>query len=401
MANFRTLDGLDVKSKRVLVRVDFNVPMQDGRVTDATRIERAAATIKELAAKGARVVVLSHFGRPKGKVESAMSLAPIAQALSSSLGGTTVTFAADCIGPEAKAVVDALEDGQVALLENLRFHAGEEKNDPAFADELASLGDLYVNDAFSCSHRAHASVTGITTRLPAYAGRLMQAELEALTMALGRAARPAAALIGGAKVSSKLAVLGHILDRVDALIVGGGMANTFLLAEGLQIGKSLAEADLVAETKRIIALAQERNVDILLPQDAVVATEFRVGAASRVVPIESLAEKDMILDVGPRTITDIKEKLATCKTLLWNGPLGAFEIPPFDKATVEVAQRAAELTAAGRLVTVAGGGDTVAALAHAGVVERFSYVSTAGGAFLEWLEGKELPGITALGPPVD
>ncbi|MDF1586707.1 phosphoglycerate kinase [Marinimicrococcus flavescens] len=398
MPAFKSLDEVDVKGKRVLVRADFNVPMQDGEVTDATRIERAAETLKELMAKGARVVVLSHFGRPKGRRESSMSLEPLVRPLGKALGGIQVQFASDCIGEPARQVVDALPEGGIALLENLRFHAGEEKNDTAFAEALAGLGDLYVNDAFSCSHRAHASVVGVAELLPAFAGRLMQAELEALEHALGGAARPAAALVGGAKVSTKLEVLGTLLDRVDALIIGGGMANTFMHAEGLDVGKSLHEPGLAEQARAIVAMAAEKNVDIILPIDAVVATEFRENAASRTVAIESVGADEMILDLGPKTVEDIVGKLKGCKTLLWNGPLGAFEIPPFDKATVAVAQAAAELTQAGRLVTVAGGGDTVAALSHAGVLERFSYVSTAGGAFLEWLEGKELPGIKALEP---
>ncbi|MCS7267911.1 MAG: phosphoglycerate kinase [Geminicoccaceae bacterium] len=397
MVSFRTLDGIDVKGKRVLVRVDFNVPMQDGVVTDATRIERSTATIRELAAKGAKVVLLSHFGRPKGKPEPGLSLGPIARALAAVLG-REVAFAPDCIGARAEAVVAALPEGGVALLENLRFHPGEEKNDPAFADALARLGDLYVNDAFSCSHRAHASVVALAERLPAYAGRLLQAELEALEAALGGAARPAAALVGGAKVSTKLAVLGNLLDRVDALVIGGGMANTFLAAEGLPVGKSLCEPDLAPRAKAIVERAQQKGVEILLPIDAVVAREFRPHPPTREVGVEEVGADEMILDIGPRTVRDIREKLAACKTLLWNGPLGAFEVPPFDAGTVAVAKAAAELTRAGRLVTVAGGGDTVAALAHAGVLDAFTYVSTAGGAFLEWLEGKELPGIAALAP---
>ncbi len=397
MVAFRTLDGVEVKGKRVLVRVDFNVPMQDGKVTDATRIERSTATIRELAAKGAKVILLSHFGRPKGKPEPGLSLAPIAEALARVLG-QPVAFASDCIGPEARAVVSGLPEGGIALLENLRFHPEEEKNDPAFARALAELGELYVNDAFSCSHRAHASVVALAELLPAYAGRLMQAELEALERVLGGAARPAAALVGGAKVSTKLAILGNLLDRVDTLIIGGGMANTFLAAEGLSVGKSLCEPDLAHEAKAIIERAQAKGVEILLPLDAVVAREFKPHAPSRVVGVEEVGADEMILDVGPRTVRDIEEKLNSAKTLLWNGPLGAFEVPPFDAATVAVAKTAAELTRARKLVTVAGGGDTVAALAHAGVLESFSYVSTAGGAFLEWLEGKELPGIKALAP---
>jgi phosphoglycerate kinase len=396
MPAFRTLDGVDVKGKRVLVRVDFNVPMQNGEVTDATRIERASVTLEELIGKGAKVVALSHFGRPKGKPESSMSLAPIAKALCEALGGVDVKFAPDCVGDLAHAVVDALPDGGIALLENLRFHAGEEKGDPAFADQLASLGDIYVNDAFSVSHRAHASVTGLAERLPSYAGRLMQAELEALQSALGGADRPTAALIGGAKVSSKLDVLGNVLDRVDVLIIGGGMANTFLNAKGVAVGKSLCERDLADTAREIMAKAAAKKVEVVLPVDGVVAKEFKAGAACRTVPIDQVEADDMILDVGPESAKVIAERLGSCKTMLWNGPMGAFEIEPFDKGTNEVARAAANLTQAGKLKTVAGGGDTVAALAHADVVERFSYVSTAGGAFLEWLEGKDLPGVAAL-----
>jgi phosphoglycerate kinase len=396
MPGFRTLDRLDARGKRVLVRVDFNVPMQNGEVTDATRIERACQTLEELIDKDAKVVVLSHFGRPKGKPESSMSLAPIVKPLSQALGGIDVRFAPDCVGNLAHAVVDALSDGGVALLENLRFHSGEEKGDPAFADQLASLGDIYVNDAFSVSHRAHASVTGLAERLPAYAGRLMQAELEALEAALGGSQRPTAAVIGGAKVSSKLDVLGHVLDRVDVLIIGGGMANTFLNAQGTNVGESLCEHDLAVTAREILVKAQDRNVAIVLPDDAVVATEFKAGARTRTVPVDAVHPDEMILDVGPATVEAIERRIAGCKTLLWNGPMGAFEIEPFDQGTNGVARAAARLTQEGKLRTVAGGGDTVAALAHAGVLEQFSYVSTAGGAFLEWLEGKELPGVAAL-----
>ena len=396
MPGFRTLDRLDARGKRVLVRVDFNVPMQNGEVTDATRIERACQTLEELIDKDAKVVVLSHFGRPKGKPESSMSLAPIVKPLSQALGGIDVRFAPDCVGNLAHAVVDALSDGGVALLENLRFHSCEEKGDPAFADQLASLGDIYVNDAFSVSHRAHASVTGLAERLPAYAGRLMQAELEALEAALGGSQRPTAAVIGGAKVSSKLDVLGHVLDRVDVLIIGGGMANTFLNAQGRNVGKSLCEHDLAATAREILVNAENRNVAIVLPDDVVVATEFKSGARTRTVPVDGVRPDEMILDVGPVTVEAIEHRIAGCKTLLWNGPMGAFEIEPFDQGTNAVARAAARLTQEGKLRTVAGGGDTVAALAHAGVLEQFSYVSTAGGAFLEWLEGKELPGVAAL-----
>ena len=393
---FRTLDELDARGKKVLVRVDFNVPMQDGEITDTTRIERAAATLKELREKGARVVALSHFGRPKGKRESSMSLRPVAAALGRALGGGEVAFAPDCIGDPAKKVVDALPEGGVALLENLRFHAGEEKNEPGFADALASLGEVYVNDAFSASHRAHASITGLAERLPAYAGRLMQAELEALQSALGGSERPTAALIGGAKVSSKLDVLGHVLDRVDVLIIGGGMANTFLAAQGLEIGKSLAERDLAPTAREIMNRAAAKGVEILLPTDVVVAKEFKEQADARTIRMDAVEADDMILDVGPLSADLIAQRLGGCRTLLWNGPMGAFEIPPFDAGTTAVARTAAKLTQGSNLKSVAGGGDTVSALAHAGVLEQFSYVSTAGGAFLEWLEGKDLPGVAAL-----
>lgn len=395
MARIRTLDDLDPKGRRVLVRVDFNVPMQDGEVTDATRIERAATTLRELAEKGGRVVALSHFGRPKGRREPSMSLRPIAPVLARILG-REVAFAEDCIGAPAAKVVDGLAEGGIALLENLRFHAGEEKNDPAFADALAALGDVYVNDAFSASHRAHASITGLPERLPAYAGRLLEAELAALGKALGGAQRPSAALVGGAKVSTKLAVLENLLGRVDVLIVGGGMANTFLAARGLDVGRSLCEHELLDVARDILRRAEELGREVVLPVDAVVAKQFAANVDTRVCDVGEVAADEMILDIGPRSIATIVEKLSNCRTLLWNGPLGAFEVPPFDRATVEVAQRAAELTGAGRLETIAGGGDTVAALAHAGVLDRFTYVSTAGGAFLEFIEGKVLPGIAAL-----
>jgi phosphoglycerate kinase len=392
---FKTLDALDAKGKRVLVRVDFNVPMQDGEVTDATRIERAATTLKQLADAGAKVIALSHFGRPKGRVEPSMSLRPVAKALGQTLG-VDVAFAEDCVGDPARKAVDALPDGGILLLENLRFHSGEEKNDPAFAKGLAELGDAYVNDAFSCSHRSHASVTGIPEHLPAFAGRLMQAELEALQAALGGGERPAAALIGGAKISSKLQVLGELLDKVDKLIIGGAMANTFLAAQGHGIGKSLSEPDLLGEAREIMAKADAKGVEIVLPMDGVVAEVFEPQAECRTTKISEVGEAEMILDVGPASVINIKDKLETVKVLLWNGPMGAFEVPPFDAGTTDVAKAAAVLTQQGKLKTVAGGGDTVAALAHAGVLEKFSYVSTAGGAFLEWLEGKTLPGVAAL-----
>ena len=397
MPEFRTLDELDPRGQRVLVRVDFNVPMQDGRVTDATRIERAATTLKELTAKGARVIALSHFGRPKGKAEPVMSLRPIAEALGRVLG-MDVGFGDDCVGDAALAATRDLEPGAIVLLENLRFHAGEEKNDKAFADQLAGLGDAFVNDAFSCSHRAHASVTGLAERLPAYAGRLMQAELEALAAALETPQRPVAALIGGAKISTKLDVLGHLLERVDMLVIGGGMANTFLNAKGVPVGRSLCEKDLAGAARELLEKARAAGVQVVLPADAVVAQALEPGIATRTVPVAAVGEDDMILDIGPGSIVDLDTRLDDCKTLLWNGPLGAFEVPPFDAGTTAVAKKAAVLTQTGRLRTVAGGGDTVAALARAGVLDAFSYVSTAGGAFLEWLEGKDLPGVAALRP---
>jgi phosphoglycerate kinase len=395
MAAFRTIDGLDLAGKRVLVRADLNVPMQDGRITDATRIERVATTIAELADKGAKVVVLSHFGRPKGR-DPKQSLAPLAPALGQALGGRNVAFANDCIGPEAEKAVASLAPGAILLLENTRFHAGEEANDPGFARALAKLGDLYVNDAFSAAHRAHASTEGLAHLLPAAAGRLMQAELEALARALETPERPVAAIVGGAKVSTKLAVLGHLLDKVDVLVIGGAMANTFLLALGTPVGKSLVERDLVAQARDILVRANDKGCEIALPSDAVIAARLEAGAPSETVPITAVPDDRMILDVGPATAEALVARLAECRTLVWNGPLGAFEIKPFDAGTVAVARAAAALTRAGRLVTVAGGGDTVAALAAAGVEDQFTYVSTAGGAFLEWLEGRDLPGVAAL-----
>jgi phosphoglycerate kinase len=396
MPAFRTLDDLDAQGKRVLVRVDFNVPMAHGEVTDATRIERAAATLEQLAAQGAVVVVLSHFGRPKGKPESSMSLRPLVGPLERALPGRKVHFGDDCIGAPAEKAVAAAKPGEVVLLENLRFHAGEEKDDAAFGDALASLGDVYVNDAFSCSHRAHASVTGLAARLPTYAGRLMQAELEALQAALEQPERPVAAVVGGAKVSSKLDVLGHLVAKVDLLIIGGGMANTFLHAQGKPVGKSLCEKDLADTARAILQDAEAKGCRVLLPTDAVVVTKFEAQAENRVVHPDEVAAEEMIVDVGPATVDAVEAALADCRTLLWNGPMGAFELDPFDAGTNGVALAAADLTDAGKLKTVAGGGDTVAALAKAGVLERFTYVSTAGGAFLEWMEGKELPGVAAL-----
>lgn len=396
MQRFKTLDDLQVAGQRVLVRVDFNLPMQDGRITDRTRIERALPTIRTLTERGARVVLLSHFGRPKGKRVPEMSLRPVAEALSESLDGAAVAFAEDCIGPGAAAVVDRLSDGEVALLENLRFHAGEEGNDDDFAGALAELGDVYVNDAFSAAHRAHASVEALARRLPAAAGRQMQAELEHLERALENPERPVAAIVGGAKVSTKLELLGNLVTRVDILIIGGGMANTFLNAMGVAVGKSLCEHEMADTAREITQKAKAAGCDIVLPTDAVVAAEFAAGAASETVSVKAVPEDRMMLDVGPATAEHLARRLGDCRTLVWNGPLGAFEIPPFDQGTNAVAQAAAKLTREGALLSVAGGGDTVAALAHAGVIDEFTYVSAAGGAFLEWLEGKRLPGVAAL-----
>jgi len=395
MPTFKTLDDLDLAGKTVLVRVDFNVPMSGGKVNDATRLERAAPTIRDLTAKGAKVLLLSHFGRPKGKPNPEMSLRPLVPAIATVLGHD-VAFAEDCVGAPAEQAAKALKDGGVALLENLRFHSEEEANDPAFAQSLAALGDIYVNDAFSAAHRAHASTEGIARLLPSAAGRLMQAELEHLGAALEKPKRPVAAIVGGAKISTKLDLLGNLVARVDMLVIGGGMANTFLNAVGVDVGKSLCEHDLADTAKEILAKAKAAGCDVVLPTDAVVAAEFKAGAPSETVSVKAVPRDKMILDVGPATAEHLAKRLATCATLVWNGPLGAFEIPPFDAATNSVAQAAAKLTKDGKLLTVAGGGDTVAALAHAGVLDDFSYVSTAGGAFLEWLEGKTLPGVKAL-----
>ena len=394
MSGFRTLDQADLHGKRVLLRVDLNVPMENGKVADATRIERVAPTITEIARKGGKVILLSHLGRPKGP-DPAQSLRPVAEALARVIN-RPVAFAPDCIGPAAEAAVAALGPGDVLCLENTRFHRGEEKNEPDFVAALAKLGDIWVNDAFSAAHRAHASTEGLGHHLPAYAGRAMQGELDALTRALEAPERPLAAIIGGAKISTKLDLLGNLLAKVDALIIGGGMANTFLAAEGKSVGKSLAEHDLVATARDIMAKAAEHRREIVLPVDAVVAHEFAARAPSRVVPVDAVDGDDMILDIGPRSIEHVVSVLARAKTLVWNGPFGAFELEPFDTGTVEAAEAAAELSEAGKLVTVAGGGDTVAALNKAGVAERFTYVSTAGGAFLEWLEGKALPGVEVL-----
>ncbi len=394
--SFRSLDDVMVAGKRVLLRADLNVPLHDGRITDRTRLERLTPSIRELAGKGARVIVCSHFGRPKGKPDPAFSLAPIAAALGEMLG-QSVVFAADCIGPVAAAAVAALAPGAVLVLENTRFHPGEEANDPEFAKALADLADLYVNDAFSAAHRAHASTEGVAHRLPAYAGRLMQGELEALGAALDHPARPLAAIVGGAKVSTKLDLLGNLIERVDALVIAGAMANTFLAANGVAIGSSLEEPGMHETARAIERAAKAAGCEIILPLDAVTAAEFRPDPPTRVVPITAVAAGTLILDFGPASLALLEQKLAGWKTLVWNGPLGAFETSPFDAGTTALARAVAERTAAGTLRSVAGGGDTVSALHHAGVAERFSYVSTAGGAFLEWLEGKTLPGVAALG----
>jgi phosphoglycerate kinase len=396
MAKFPTLDDLDVRGKRVLLRADLNVPVKDGVVTDATRIERLAPTIEALTDKGAKVIVMSHFGRPKGKPDLAFSLRPLLAPLERAIGGRKVAFAADCIGEEATRVVAALQPGQVALLENLRFHKGEEANSSEFAQALAKLGDIYVDDAFSAAHRAHASIDALARLLPAAAGKLMEAELNALTAALEHPTRPVLALVGGAKVSTKLDLLRFLIAKVDLLAIAGAMANTLLLAEGKEVGRSLCERDMVQTARQVLALAGERNCRVILPEDAVIARELAPGSDTRDVAIDTVPGDAMILDIGPKTAARIGDALEEARTLVWNGPLGAFETPPFDQGTIAVAKRVGALTQAGRLLSVAGGGDTVAALAAAGVTEELSYVSTAGGAFLEWLEGRELPGIAAL-----
>jgi len=396
MAHFRTLDDLgDIKSKRVLVRVDLNVPMADGKVTDATRIERVAPTILELSDKGAKVILLAHFGRPKDGPNPDLSLEPVARA-TADIVGRNVTFIPDCVGEMVQGAIFAMLPGDIALLENTRFYKAEEKNDPAFTAKLAANGDIFVNDAFSAAHRAHSSTEGLATILPAYAGRTMEAELEALDRGLGNPEKPVVAIVGGAKVSSKLDLLMNLVKKVDALVIGGGMANTFLAARGENVGKSLCEHDLAPTARQIMIEAATAGCAIILPSDAVVAKEFKADAASEVVPVSAVPADRMILDVGPKTVETIKEWIDRANTLVWNGPLGAFEIAPFDKATVAAARHAAKRTKAGELLSVAGGGDTVAALNHAGVADDFTYVSTAGGAFLEWMEGKDLPGVEVL-----
>jgi phosphoglycerate kinase len=393
---FRTLDNLDVAGKRVLLRADLNVPVRDGKITDLTRIERLTPTIRELVGKGAKVIVCSHFDRPKGKRVPEMSLGPVATALGEVLG-QRVRFAEDCVGIAAEQAEERMARGEVLVLENTRYHAEEEKNDPAFAAGMAKLADIYVNDAFSAAHRAHASTEGIAHLLPAYAGRLMQAELEALDAALGKPIRPVAAIVGGAKVSTKLDLLGNLVGKVNALVIGGAMANTFLAAQGLSVGRSLQEAEMHTTARDILERAKAAGCEIVLPGDAVVADELNPGVATQTVAIVNVPTDAMILDVGPATVAALIRHLSSWRTLVWNGPLGAFETPPFDGATTAFAKAVADATGKGTLRSVAGGGDTVSALRHAGVLDRMSYVSTAGGAFLEWLEGKTLPGVAALG----
>ncbi|MEL6977382.1 MAG: phosphoglycerate kinase [Pseudomonadota bacterium] len=392
---FKTLDALDIEGKRVLIRVDLNVPVERDQVTDATRIERFAPTVRDVLARGGKPILLSHFGRPKGARNPEFSLSVTRDALSKILD-RPVLFADDCVGEAAEAAAQGLDAGQVLLLENLRFHPGEEANDPAFAAALARLGEAYLNDAFSAAHRAHASTEGLARLLPAAAGRSMQAELEALEAALGAPERPVIAVVGGAKVSTKLDLLGNLVKKVDRLAIGGGMANTFLAAQGIAVGKSLCEHDLTGTAREIIAAAKAAGCEILLPEDVVIARAFEANAPHEVVAAAACPDDAMILDAGPKAVAALGAAFEASKTVVWNGPLGAFEIPPFDAATVAAAQKAAALTADGRLRSVAGGGDTVAALNHSGAAERFTYVSTAGGAFLEWLEGKTLPGVAAL-----
>ena len=395
MSAFKTIDDLDVAGKRVLVRADLNMPMKDGRITDASRMEKTLPTLNDLLDRGAGIIVMSHLGRPGGQVVAELSLAPVAQTLTETLG-RDVSFAADCIGPEAEKAVEAVSEGGVAMLENLRFHGEEEANDVVFAGKLAELGHLYVNDAFSCAHRAHASIEAIAHLLPSAAGRLMAAELDAFGQVLESPQHPIAAVVGGAKISTKMAVLGHLVERVDLMIIGGAMANTFLNVQGFDVGRSLCEPDMAETAKTIIAKGIEAGCEVALPLDAVVAKEFAEGVESETVLLDAIPADSMILDLGPATVADLLGRLQDYKTLIWNGPLGAFEIKPFDFATNALARKVAELTADGGLLSIAGGGDTVAALVNAEVSDQFSYVSMAGGAFLEWLEGKELPGVAAL-----
>jgi phosphoglycerate kinase len=391
---FRTLDDVDVSGKRVLVRVDLNVPMDKGKVTDATRLERIAPTISEISGKGGKVILLAHFGRPKGR-DAKDSLKPVAAELAKVMG-VSVAFAADCVGESAETAVAGMKNGDILCLENTRFHKEEEQNDPAFVAQLARLGDIWVNDAFSAAHRAHASTEGLGHKLPAYAGRTMQAELDALGKALDAPTKPVIAIVGGAKVSSKIDLLQNLVSKVDMLVIGGGMANTFLNAQGVNVGKSLCERELAETALTIVEAAKAAKCKIILPVDAVVAYEFKANAASDVYDLDAVPADGMILDIGPRSIAAIDAAIDKAATLVWNGPLGAFEMTPFDRGTVEAAKHAAGRTKAGKLIAVAGGGDTVAALNHAGVADDFTYISTAGGAFLEWMEGKPLPGVNVL-----
>ncbi len=393
---FKTLDDLHASGKRILLRADLNVPVRDGQITDRTRLERLTPTIRELSDAGGRVIVCSHFERPKGKRVPEMSLAPIAKALGEVLG-KPVSFADDCIGPAAEAAVAKMADGDILVLENTRFHAGEEKNDPDMARGLAALADAFVNDAFSAAHRAHASTEGVAHLIPAYAGRLMQQELEALDTALGNPQRPVCAVVGGSKVSTKLELLGNLVSKVDVLVIGGAMANTFLAAQGAQVGKSLQEAEMHGTARDILAEAKRAGCEIVLPTDAVTAVEFKPNPATKIVSAHDIPADSMMLDVGPATVQSLRDRLPGIRTLVWNGPLGAFETPPFDAATTALAHAVGDATQQGALRSVAGGGDTVSALKHAGEIGRMTYVSSAGGAFLEWLEGKTLPGVAALG----
>ena len=395
MASFQTIKDLSLSGKTVLLRADLNVPVKDGQVTDTARLERLLPTLKALSAANAKIVILSHFGRPEGKVEPKYSLRPIAATLEK-LWQKPIAFAPDCIGPEAERAVNKLEPGHILVLENTRFYPGEEANDPEFAKKLASLGDIYINDAFSAAHRAHASTEGLAHLLPAAAGLLMQAEIEALTKALAHPERPLAALVGGAKISTKLELLQNLIGKVDILILGGGMANTFLAAKGINVGKSLCEIDMLDTARSIISKAEGRGCHIMLPKDVVIAPEFKPNPPTQTVAANAVPVDQMILDIGPAAVKEIKDTLDMCKTVVWNGPMGAFETPPFDRGTNEVAIHVADLTKRGKILSVAGGGDTASALENAGTVHGVSYLSTAGGAFLEWLEGKELPGIAAL-----
>ena len=395
MAVFKTIDDLDLDGKVVLVRVDLNVPVENGQVTDATRIEKIVPTVKDIQAKGGIPVLMAHFDRPKGQRVDSMSLRIVLPALEKALG-QPVKFSDEAVGGVAKRAVCDLKPGDVLLLENTRFYPGEEANDPTFAASLAALGQAYVNDAFSAAHRAHASTEGVAHLLPAAAGRLMEAELKALDAALGNPQRPVVAVVGGAKVSTKLELLSNLIEKVDHLVIGGGMANTFMVAKGVEVGKSLAERDMADTAREIMAKAAKTGCQIHLPVDVVVAREFKAGAPHETLPDEDCPADAMILDAGPQTVDAITDVFENCRTLIWNGPLGAFEIPPFDAGTNAAAQAAAKLTRAGKLISVAGGGDTVAALNKAGVAGDFTYISTAGGAFLEWMEGKTLPGVAAL-----